>query len=163
MIRTLGIALGATALLTTSAVWAADDDQDPAKISVVYSIEGMERSEVRRGVVFGERGDLELQMDLYFPQNRSEGKPLPAIVFVGGAEVVRDWEWFISYGRLAATTGVVGIIPDKRYPRGWEGTQQGFAGPERLDRTLCARGDLARGRRHAGQQCRRRSRLRWIQ
>jgi acetyl esterase/lipase len=137
-LRIGSLSLSLVLLLASIAVVA--DDRDPAEVSVVYSIPGMEQAGVQRGIVFGKQDERELRMDVYAPTDRPSDTLLPAVVFIGGAEDVRDWEWFISYGRLAAATGVMGIVADKRYQRGWDGTQQGFADTELLLDYLRANG-----------------------
>lgn len=113
---------------------------DPSKASVVLRLPGMEQAVVRKGIVFDEKGGL--AFDLYRPAGAQAGARLPAVVFVSGAERVREWQWFIDYGRLAAASGLLGIVPDKRYPPSLEGLRTGAADTEAL---------LAWLRSHAGE------------
>jgi acetyl esterase/lipase len=83
----------------------------------------MDRVRLEPGRIF-RSGQTELSYDLYAPAEA--GAARAAVVFISGAEQVRDWKWFQDYGRLAAAHGLVGVIPDKRYPRGFEGTRSGY-------------------------------------
>lgn len=113
---------------------------DPTKVPVVLRLPGMEKAQVRQGIVFDEAKGL--AFDLYRPPAAPAGTRLPAVVFVSGAERVREWQWFIDYGRLAAASGLLGIVPDKRYARSLEGIRNGAADTEAL---------LAWLRGHAGE------------
>ena len=105
---------------------AQEERPHPSKVSVVYRLPRMERAVVRKGVVFDKTDGRALALDAYLPPGLRRGERRPAIVFVSGAENVRDWRWFVTWGQLAAASGVVGVVPDKRYPRGLEGLRTGF-------------------------------------
>jgi acetyl esterase/lipase len=111
-------------LLGALLAWPATGLAQPAE-SVVYRMPGMDRAFVLANQRFGRGGDVDLHFDAYYSGPERPREPLPAIVFVSGGADVRAWPWYESYGRLAAATGYVGIVPAKRYPRGWEGTQAG--------------------------------------
>jgi acetyl esterase/lipase len=125
----------AAALLFTFSVAAAPqggNNIDPAKIPVVYRVPGMERAVVRRGVVFDNSPAGPLAFDAYIPRGLRRGERRPDIVFISGAERVREWQWFVTWGQLAAAHGLIGIVPDKRYPRSFEGIRSGFEDTEKL-------------------------------
>src|ERR1051325_6254762 len=82
------------ALLITPAD-SAQNRVDPAKVSVVYRVPGMEKALVRAGVVFDSSTAPPLALDAYIPRGLRKGERRPAIVFVSGAERVREWRWFI--------------------------------------------------------------------
>jgi acetyl esterase/lipase len=115
---------------------------DPRQSPVVYRLPGMEKADVRAGVVFDGTVEPPLALDAYRPPGLKPGERRPAVVFVGGAERSRDWRWAVSLGQLAAASGVVGIVADKRYPRGFEGTRAGFADTEKLLAFLRSHGEL---------------------
>jgi acetyl esterase/lipase len=101
----------------------------------------MSRAIVRAGVVFDNSTPTPLALDAYLPRNLRKGERRPAIIFVSGAERVRNWRWFITWGQLAAAHGMIGIVPDKRYPRAFEGIRSGFEDTEKLLAYLETRGD----------------------
>jgi acetyl esterase/lipase len=105
---------------------------DPAQVSIVYRVPKMEQVTVRRGVVFDNTAGKPLALDAYIPRGARTGERLPCIVFISGAENVRHWRWFITWGQLAAAHGIVGIVPDKRYPRALDGIRTGFEDTEKL-------------------------------
>jgi len=134
-----------TILIVTSIPGAAQSpNRDPAKTPVVYSVPGMNQSVVRAGVVFDSSSATPLALDAYLPRGLGKGERRPAIVFISGGERVRNWRWFITWGQLAAAHGLVGIVPDKRYPRGFDGTRAGFEDTEKIA------GVPADTRRHVG-------------
>ena len=116
-------------------------NRDPSKIPVVYGVPGMDQAIVRSGVVFDTSSATPLAFDAYLPRGLRKGERRPAIVFISGGERVRHWRWFITWGQLAAAHGLVGIVPDKRYPRGLDGTRAGFDDTEKLLAFLQTQGD----------------------
>lgn len=120
---------------------AQSPNRDPAKTPVVYSVPGMTQAIVRSAVVFDHSPARPLALDAYLPRGLRKGERRPAIVFISGAERVRHWRWFITWGQLAAAHGLVGIVPDKRYPRGFDGTRAGFEDTEKLLAFLQTQGD----------------------
>ncbi|MGK6356325.1 alpha/beta hydrolase [Sphingomonas sp. DT-207] len=118
------------ALLAPCTVLAQDEARrDPSKTRVVYRVAGTERVKVRADQRFDSAG-TPLAYDAYLPA--TDAKARPAIVFVSGTSDVRDWTWYQDLGRLAAAHGMVGIVPDKRYPRGADGLRTGMADTEAL-------------------------------
>jgi acetyl esterase/lipase len=109
----------ATGLFSTAAI-------AQPKESVVLSMPGTDRAFVLRDQKFASAGGTDLFFDAYYPGPDRPRDTLPAIVFVSGGENVRGWPWYESYGRLAAAQAYVGIVPDKRYARGFGGTKQGY-------------------------------------
>jgi acetyl esterase/lipase len=120
---------------------AQAQNRDPATIPVVYTVPGMSEAVVRSGVVFDNSSATPLALDAYLPRDLRKGERRPAIVFISGGERVRNWRWFITWGQLAAAHGLVGIVPDKRYPRGFDGTRAGFEDTEKLLAFLQTQGD----------------------
>jgi len=120
---------------------AQAQNRDPSKIPVVYSVPGMSQAVVRSGVVFDNSSATPLALDAYLPRGLRKGERRPAIVFISGGERVRHWRWFISWGQLAAAHGMVGIVPDKRYPRGFDGMRVGVEDTEKLLAFLQTQGD----------------------
>ncbi len=94
--------------------------------TVVYRIPGMDAVTVRRDVEYGEAGDGDLTMDLYYPPDSQGGAPAPAVLFVTGYPDpgfqamlgcrLKEMGSYISWGRLAAASGVVGITYANREP-----------------------------------------------
>ncbi|HSE36870.1 MAG TPA: alpha/beta hydrolase [Blastocatellia bacterium] len=128
-------------LVVLTPIAGAAQNRDPAKTPVVYSVPGMSRAVVRSGVVFDDSPALPLAFDAYVPRGLRKGERRPAIVFISGGERVRHWRWFITLGQLAAAHGMIGIVPDKRYPRGFEGTRAGFEDTHKLLAFLKTQGE----------------------
>lgn len=128
-------------LIITSISGAARQNRDPAKTPVVYTVPGMTRAVVRANVVFDNSQTTPLAFDAYLPRDLRKGELRPAIVFISGAERVRQWRWFVTWGQLAAAHGMIGIVPDKRYQRGLDGLRTGAGDTEKLLAFLRTQGD----------------------
>lgn len=86
---------------------------------VVYEPPGFEAVTVRRDVEYGADGSGPLTMDLYDPPGAARGARLPAVLFVMGypdpgmQRILgckgKEMESYISWGRLVAASGLVGI------------------------------------------------------
>jgi acetyl esterase/lipase len=102
--------------------------EEMTKLPIVYSIPGMDRTAVRRDIVYRTAGETSdqtaLLMDVYRPGG-SEKTRLPAVVLIHGGPVPnaspKDWGVFTSYGRLLAASGFAAVT-----------FNHGFSGPERL-------------------------------
>lgn len=87
---------------------------------VVYSLPGMDQVEVDRDIVYKRVDGVEWRMDVYRPLDVGADEPRPAVVFVHGdapPEILagaKDWAQYVSWGRLAAASGLVGITFDHR-------------------------------------------------
>ena len=77
-------------------------------------------------VAFAQDVEPALSFDLYRPVAKSRDAKLGLVVFVSGANNVRHWRWFQDLSRLAVADGFAALVPDKRYPRGWDGLVTGF-------------------------------------
>lgn len=104
----------------------AQNAPNPAESPVVLRVPGMEQVVVEKDLVYATPAGTPLRFDLYRPPVKKQGG-LPAIVFVSGGEDVRGWKWYQSYGRLAASKSIIGIVPAKRYARGFDGLRTGYA------------------------------------
>jgi acetyl esterase/lipase len=85
---------------------------------IVYTVPGMERVKVQRGLAFRTVDGEDLHMDLYAPDEVPVRRP--AVVFVHGGPIPRgsapkDWGVFESYGELVAASGLIGITFNHRY------------------------------------------------
>lgn len=128
-------------LVITPISAVAQQNRDPAKTPVVYSVPGMTQAVVRSNVVFDNSTTAPLALDAYLPRDLRKGERRPAIIFISGAERVRQWRWFVTWGQLAAAHGMIGIVPDKRYQRGLDGLRTGAADTEKLLAFLRTQGD----------------------
>jgi hypothetical protein len=97
------------------------------KMPVVYAIPGMGDATVRRDVEYRNTDAGALTMDVYYPSHSNDEHRLPAIVLVAGysdvgMQKVLGWCKFketamsVSWGQLAAASGVVAIAYANREP-----------------------------------------------
>jgi acetyl esterase/lipase len=130
----LGAALGALAMRKG---WAQPEPsfEEIIRQPVVYSVPGMADVRVREGLVYKTVEGSPLHFDLYAPAAVSRASP--AVVLIHGGPVpslgARRWEIYVSYGRLLAATGMIGIAFDHR-----------FLGPDRLRDAVADVEDLVR-------------------
>src|SRR2546428_5471280 len=104
-------------------------DTKPDHISrkkVVYTMPGMESVTVRRDEEYRMTDTGALTMDLYYPPDAKRGTRRPAVVVVTGFSdpgaqkmlgcTFKEMASYISWGELAAASGLVGIIYSNREP-----------------------------------------------
>jgi len=97
-------------------------DTQPDHISkkrVVYTLPGVDAVTVRRDEAYRVTDVGALTMDLYYPPDSKRGAPSPAVIFVTGFNdagaqrmlgcKMKDMGSYISWGQLAAASGLVGI------------------------------------------------------
>jgi len=96
--------------------------EEIVKSRVVHRLPGMEAVTARRGLVYKTEGETRLEMDLYPPPGLEAGARRPAVVFVHGpvppGAKAKGMGVFLSYGELAAASGLVGITFDHRFSGG---------------------------------------------
>jgi acetyl esterase/lipase len=90
------------------------------KMRVVYSVPGMDRVTVRRDIVYRTVGETLLKMDVYAPPGLGPAERRPGVIFVHGGPLPpgvgpKDWGVYLSYGELAAASGMVGITFNHRF------------------------------------------------
>ena len=106
------------AIVATLAAQAAP----PARI--VYDVPGMREARVERNVVYSSPDGRQLRADIYTPA-AGDG-PWPIVLFISGAaQNPKDWPLYISWGQLAAASGLAGVtlehrlgFPERRYSEG---------------------------------------------
>jgi acetyl esterase/lipase len=87
---------------------------------IVYHVDGMRDVRVRRDVVYKRDAGAELEMTIYAPAGLSADARVPAVFFVHGGPIPADfvpptqWGVFVSYGELAAASGLVGVTFNHR-------------------------------------------------
>lgn len=97
-----------------------------AKMTVVYSIPGMEAVRVLRDVPYRSTEAGSLCFDVYYPSGTTTGTPLPAVLFVYGysdagvpnvfGRTFRETGHPVSWARLIAASGVAAILYSNREP-----------------------------------------------
>jgi hypothetical protein len=99
---------------------------DITKRVVVYKIPGMDKVTIRRDAKYQVADDYALTMDLYYPCDSKSEARIPAVVFVlgysdsGFQRIVgckqKEMGSYISWGQLAAASGLVAITYTTREP-----------------------------------------------
>jgi acetyl esterase/lipase len=113
----IGAALGA---LAARKAGAQAQPSEPFEVTirrpVVYSVPGMADVQVREGLVYKTVEGSPLHFDLYAPARASGARPATILIHGGPGPALgaRRWEVFVSYGRMLAATGMIGIAFDHR-------------------------------------------------
>ena len=87
---------------------------------IVYRVDDMRDVRVRRDEVYKRDAGAELEMNIYAPASLSGDARAPAVFFVHGGPIPADftpptqWGVFVSYGELAAASGLVGVTFNHR-------------------------------------------------
>jgi acetyl esterase/lipase len=81
---------------------------------VVYKIAGTERAKVKKDLNYKTvETNPPLKMDVYSPPDLAKNEKRPAVIFIhGGAGAEynpKNWGVYVSWGKLAAATGFVGV------------------------------------------------------
>jgi hypothetical protein len=97
-----------------------------SKKRVVYTMPGMDGVTVRRDEEYRVTDTGALTMDLYYPPDATRGARTPAVIFVTGFSdqgaqkmlgcTFKEMASYISWGQLAAASGLVGITYSNREP-----------------------------------------------
>jgi hypothetical protein len=97
-----------------------------AKLTVVYSIPGVESVTVRRDVPYREMDTGALTFDVYYPPGAALEQRRPAVLIVHGysdavlpnvfGRVLKDMGQTVSWARLIAASGLVAILYSNREP-----------------------------------------------
>ncbi len=106
------------------------------RMPAVLTIAGMDAVTVRSDVTYKSvavaGSPRELKADIYIPAGAKAADRFPAVVLISGGGIEggpgRDWRdagVYVSYGRLLAASGFVGVPFSKRYARGPEGIAHG--------------------------------------
>ncbi len=107
------------------------------KTPLVYSVPGMDRVQVTRGLVYRTEGSLALQMDVYRPPDLDKNDRRPAVLFLhGGVDLAwslpppTEWGIYQSYGRLMGASGLIGVTFNQRIGDPNDGLRKGFSDVE---------------------------------
>lgn len=90
---------------------------------VVYRVPGMDKVKVHANLKYTNVNNPHLLMDVYAPPDLKKGERRPAVLFIhGGAgaeSTPKNWGIYISWGKLVAASGLVGVTFTHRlgYPK----------------------------------------------
>lgn len=100
--------------------------KDLAPKRIVYAVPGMDKVTVRSNLVYKRTDTKELKADVYQPAGLAKGMKRPAAVFIHGGFLPpnlrtepKDWNVFVSYGELAAASGMIGVTFNHRLYDSW--------------------------------------------
>jgi acetyl esterase/lipase len=87
---------------------------------VVYTIPNMEHVHIRKNITYKTVEDDHLKLDIYYPTDYQERKPLPAVLFIHGdgpsdyLKDMKDAGQYTSWGKLIAASGLIAITANHR-------------------------------------------------
>lgn len=96
------------------------EQEDFRELPVVYTLPDMEGAIVRPDIVYKSDASVDLLMDVYYPADYEGETRLPAVIFVHGdaspeyLKDAKDWASYVSWGQLAAASGLIGITFNHR-------------------------------------------------
>jgi acetyl esterase/lipase len=88
---------------------------------IVYRVAGMESVAIMRDLVYQRDGDTDLLMDVYVPSGLAPRERRPVVFFVHGGPLAlemqppKEWGVYLSYGELAAASGLIGVTFNHRF------------------------------------------------
>ena len=97
-----------------------DEQEDFKELPVVYTLPGMEGAIVRPDIAYKTVESSDLLMDVYYPEDYEGETRLPAVIYVYGEvsteslQNTKDWGLYVSWGQLAAASGLIGITFNRR-------------------------------------------------
>lgn len=85
--------------------------QNIGEMEVVYSLPNMNEVQVQVGTIYKTTDGNELSIDVYYPPSIKDNEKLPVVIFaLGYSEInLKDMQAYISWGKLVALNGMVGI------------------------------------------------------
>lgn len=96
------------------------------KPSVVYKVPGMENVIIKKDVEYFAEQKTSLAVDMYYPPGFKFRSNLPAVLVVIGYSnsatkklvggILKDWSWYISWGKLIAASGMAALIYETDSP-----------------------------------------------
>src|SRR6266404_1835890 len=102
--------------------------EDMAKKTIVYKIAGMGDVTIKRDIEYTTTEHGPLTMDIYYPTDANDGKPLPVVIFALGYPGAgfrkifgckeKDMGSYVSWAKLAAALGMAAITYTNNEPVG---------------------------------------------
>jgi hypothetical protein len=100
--------------------------EDNTELSVVYKVPGMENVIIKKDVKYFAEQETSLTVDMYYPPGFKFRSNLPAVLVVIGYSnsatkklvggILKDWSWYISWGKLIAASGMAALIYETDSP-----------------------------------------------
>jgi hypothetical protein len=107
----------------TQANTAAEENTKP---SVVYKVPGMENVIIKKDIEYFAEQETSLAVDMYYPPGFKFESNLPAVLVIIGYSnsatkklvggILKDWSWYISWGKLIAASGMAALIYETDLP-----------------------------------------------
>ena len=91
----------------------------------VLRISGQESAKLVADIVYSGTGADAQKTDIYIPANAKPSDKPPLVIALSGADKAKHWGFYRDLGQVIAASGMIAVIPDKRYRRGQtvEGSQ----------------------------------------
>lgn len=103
----------------------------PLLNSIVYTIDGMEKAQVKEGITYKTLPDGDqLLMDVYLPEEAITGKKYPAVIFVHGRARnpvnLKSRGQYVSWAQLVAKSGMAAVTFNYRLTN-YENTEESYS------------------------------------
>lgn len=100
--------------------------EDNTELSVVYKVPGMENVIIKKDIEYFAEQGTSLTVDMYYPPRFKFDSNLPAVLVIFGYSnsatkklvggILKDWSWYISWGKLIAASGMAALIYESDNP-----------------------------------------------
>lgn len=96
------------------------DQQEMQRRPVVYTIPDMEKAQVHKDITYKTIEDLQLTLDIYYPEHYQRQKMLPAVILIHGdgpadyLKNIKDDAQYTSWGKLIAASGLIAVTANHR-------------------------------------------------
>jgi hypothetical protein len=100
--------------------------EEDAELSIVYKVPGMENVIINKNIEYFAGQGTSLTVDMYYPPAFKFESNLPAVLVIFGYSnsatkklvggILKDWSWYISWGKLIAASGMAALIYETDSP-----------------------------------------------
>lgn len=94
--------------------------EDETLRQVVYSIPGMEQTQIRKNITYKTIDEVDLHLDIYYPAHYQRHTALPAVIFIHGdgptpyLQHIKESGQYSSWGKLVAASGLIAVVANRR-------------------------------------------------
>ncbi len=84
-------------------------------LKLLYDVDESKKISIKKNIKYKKNGSNNQLMDIYIPEIENQEENFPAIFFLHGEGIekvlkdIKEWSFYTSYGKLAASKGFVGI------------------------------------------------------
>ncbi len=102
----------------------AVEGQDLQRQTIVYDLPGTQQVKVRKDLTYKTIEDVELKLDIYYPEHQPRSGKLPAVLLIHGdgpavrLSNIKEGGQYQGWGRLIAASGIIAVVAQHRSSEG---------------------------------------------